>query len=329
MLNRKPITPLYYTLTQTNTDMVKSVPIILDGNLTCYLMEHASDYDVSVIRFSIPNYSSPMFRFIDNGYWIRLAYGVNQVTQPVVYDPVGYSATNRDIYALDLFIRMLNTTLTSLCTAFVSAYGALPSAVVPYFWYDKEAMLIKLYTDSTYDIDAMSPVSISINNLLIGKLSGFSIGGPVAFTHGGMNDEIWRINIFDFNVNHQTISGTDYIVTTEQGIHSDSLIDMEGVIIQSNLPTNNEQLQQAKGLPILQDYALNDENIQLFRNRIVFNAVTPFRQVPMIGDGPLRSVICSVWSVSSDGNITPMLLAPKESAGIKLMFSLKSSNPWA
>ena len=330
--------PVIVNLVLTNKDTVNQIPARFDlfGNEP--ILNNPSEWDASVVRFTLPNTSTPIFTFKDGAYYMQLGYvvaGVDQgyVTQAVTYNAFGGSGTDRRLWDIDPFVQMLNNTITSLWSAWVGAHGALPTTNIPYFSFDKQRFNICLTAEETYfKLGATNFIYIRLNEYLLSILSGIPFANTPVYTPRpitGVMDTFWQLNLFDNPIDVVTISGTNYLRIYEAGMSVDNITDFQGVLLTSNLPLQNEVYPSDIKLPILSDYNVNDVVITQFRDRIIYNANTPWRQVSLKSNTPLNEMSVTVYIQRTDGSITPLTLEPYQSASIKIMFSKKGQNPYA
>jgi hypothetical protein len=326
--------PKLYTLYQKNTNPYEFVNIHIDDMLTTPVVDNANEYDVSVVQFSMPNFYTQLFTFIDDLFWMSLSYNGHTVYTPVIFESMGNNPSNRRIWEIPVFMKMLNTTIKTLQTNYTSTYGSLPTTNMPYFYYNCETQLIEFTTEMAYfQSDILTPIKIGLNTALLVKLSGYAVEGSYNYTHGGHLDKFWNMLIMDFISNQitRTIGGSPvtFLVIKEQGLYADNIVDIEGIVIKTNLPVKFEMSRQATGLPILTSYLINDINIQQFRNRIVYNPMgPPWRQIPLMTGGPISSIICDIYGVDGAGNLIQMDLGYNQSVSVKLMFTKKNKNPY-
>jgi hypothetical protein len=94
----------------------------MEQNLNIPILKKPSDYDVSVVRFNLPGYNIPYFKFPtydplidqkDLRFKISLSYNGLVSTLPVVYDS-NLQSTDGYIWEIQAFITMLNQTIQYL-----------------------------------------------------------------------------------------------------------------------------------------------------------------------------------------------------------------------
>jgi hypothetical protein len=314
--------PKFFSLSASNPS-VGNVPLILSQDLTTFLLDRPEDWDVSIIRFDIPNSTTPMFTFKSNFYYLNMTYNTHSVTLPVSLDPL-ITPANPQFYSWQAYIYLVNECLQNLWTA-LNALVTLPSTFVPYFVYNEVTQLTSLVVDkATYlsTITNTNIITINANDAFLSKISGFPMtfnGQPTTGTNTS-----FHYLFLDLKTNTSVINGNTCLTMTQQDQSFDNITDLTSIVISSNLPVDKEYVGEATAFPILNDFVVNDLTISTFRNRIVYNPPgPPFRQTHMHGSQPFRNVTCQVYLTDPYFNLTPVMLGPNESASIKLMFTPK------
>ena len=273
--------PLYYNLNQTNTGTV-TIPLEFNVNLQVPFIKKPSDYDVSVIRFSIPNYNTPLFIFKDNYYKLTLSWGAYTVSKNVTY--INQTPLPQEyIYEIQAFIQMLNGTIRSLVTTLNTLTGnTLPSTELPYFSYSEVTTLISITANKNfYDSTLTTPIILSIGETLLPMLQGIPIIS--------VSTKLYNIAFNNYNGTN-LIPDSNHETMTQQENTFANMVDFAAVVLTTNLPIQSEYIGQQTTLPIIQDYLPADLNINTFHNNIVYNAIFPYRQVRMISDVPFYSI---------------------------------------
>jgi hypothetical protein len=227
--------PKWFNIAVSN-DTQGSVPLKMTQDLTTFLIERPEDYDASIVRFDIPNYASPLFKFQTGFYYMSMSYNGHSVTLPVAKDPI---VLVRDyIYAWQSYIYMVNDCLQALWTA-LNALIVLPSTVVPFFAYNESSRLTSLIVDkSAYLATLPIPIKISVNDSFLTKIGGF----PMGFNgqpSTGTNTPL-QFLILDLKLNTSVINGVTSITMTQQDQSFDNIIDLTSVVITTNLPIVKE-----------------------------------------------------------------------------------------
>lgn len=327
--------PLFYTITVNNTTGIIQ-PLTFDVNVSRPFLQKPSDYCVSVVRFKIPNYNTPLFRFVDGAYLMTMSYNSVSVTLPVIYIPQNSISGSRTVYEVQGYIEMLNTTIGSLYTA-LNGLVTLPTSDMPYFTYDEETQLITYTANKQYFLTSIAlPIQIQVNQALYQTISGF----PTYYDNVTDKFLLW---VKDYHDNTVTIGGTNYIQMTQQNSSIPQMIDFGGLVLTSNMPIANEYIGstfinpsystqagiQEIVLPVLQDYVPSDFDMSTFWQNLVYNAIVPYRQCSLLSDTPFSNIRIDAYSVNNLGSLSRINISPNGSASIKLMFTKKKENKYA
>lgn len=322
--------PLYYNMTLQNTTG-HSIPLRFDTNLNIPFIDKPSDYDVSIVRFVLPNFENPIMIYkdtatLENGTTVsinnmKMSYNGNTVTKHVAYIPQTSNVTTQSIWDIQHCILMLNTTISSLYTD-LNAIATLPTSDMPYFTYSETTKLISFTANKNYFASSLStPIVISVDLSLLAWLYGFPLYGHTPDIYGVPTT-------YDFLVRdlHNNTVNTNYFVMTQQAPSFDRMRDFDRIVITTNLPIQSEYLGTSSTMPIIQDYYPADMSIDQYYNNIVYNAVVPYRQTKLISDVPFYSMKFDCYAADIAGNLTPMILQTNNAANLKLMFSKHSEN---
>lgn len=311
--------PVYYNLVLNNTTN-SSIPLRFDQQLNIPFIQKPSEWDVSIIRFVLPNLNTRLFTFVDGDYEMSMYYNGHNIVQPIVYIPHSSDTTFRGVWDIQHMIDMMNATIGTLYTA-LNAVVTLPTNDMPYFTYDNVTQLISMTANKTYFASNIPlPIIIGINQKMLNFLEGMQFAFSIP------NGTFYEIIVADYNNNEIT---TGYYTMTQQAPTFAIYSDFNSVVLTTNLPIQNEFLGSATTLPIIQDYCPADLNITTYHNPIVYNSVVPYRQVSMISDQAFYSIRFDCFISNTAGLLTPMTLPPNSSANIKLMFTKKAHNQYA
>lgn len=313
----------YYNLSLQNpTDA--SIPLKFDVSLNIPFIKKPSDYDVSIVRFVLPNFETPLLTFSDNFYKMYMSYNGSSVNQFIQFVSRDSNSSNRSVWDMAQIIQMLNATIGTLYTA-LDAIVTLPTSDMPYFTYSETSKLITFTANKNYFASSLAtPIVISFNSPLLTWLFGLPSFGRIPDALGVPT--VYDLLVIDLKNN--TVS-TNYYAMTAQAPSTDILSDFDRVVITSNLPIANEYSGTATALPIIQDYTPGDLDVSTFYNKIVYNAVTPYRQTRLIGDSAFYSIRMDCYVQNSSGTLFPMLLPPHQGANIKIMFTEHDRNNYA
>jgi hypothetical protein len=116
---------LYYVNNTTSTQ-----PLILEQALNIPFLINPAEYDVSIVRFSIPTQKLPLFTLptatspVDTRYQLTMKYGINSSTNAVIPDYSLMSASN-NVWEIQIFIILLNNALKE-CYRSLNDMATLP-----------------------------------------------------------------------------------------------------------------------------------------------------------------------------------------------------------
>jgi len=310
------ITTIFYNLQYSNPLNI-SVPAQLNAKLNASLVDKCDEWDVAIVRFSVPNYNTPLFYMTDGQFQMSMSYGVNTVTLPVVYNSALSGLTDGSVWEIQVFVQMLNTTLISLWTQ-LNALSPLPSAVIPYFTYSEVNQLFSLTVDqATYQSYGSgapaTPIILGINDALLTKIQGF----PIVKT--ATNYQFLILNT------HNNVVGSTLVMTT-QSFPFDNFIDFQGISITTNMNTINEQTGSSGGYPVLQDFIIGDSTINFYNDRIVYTAETPYRQSHLLTTEPLNKLTANIYWMDVNNQSHQILIGPHQSVSIKFMLTRHDRN---
>lgn len=316
---------IYYNLALQNTTN-ESIPLRFDVALSIPFIQKPSDYDVSVVRFVLPNFDNPFLTYDTDPDFhnMSMSYNGHTVSHHVDYIPRTSLVNDYSIWDVQQCMQMLNATIGQLYTA-LNAVVTLPTSDMPYFTYSEETKLITFTANKNYFASNLStPIVVTIDESLLNWLYGLQSFGRVPNSAGVPT--LYDILVIDLHNNHV---GTDYLEMTQQASSFDRMTDFERIVLTTNLPIANEYLGTSTTLPIIQDYCPSDISVDTFYNNIVYNAIVPYRQTRLISDCAFYSLRFDCYVAHVNGTLKPMILQPNNSANIKLMFTKHERNNFA
>lgn len=193
---------IYANVVLTNED-VNNQPIIANyiEEKSQSIINRADEYEVSVVRFSIPTTYIPLFLFeVQTGqpdinlgiYSITIRFGGVDYQRYVIFSPQDLGAsippppTTRQtrseyyfLYSYDYILSLFNTTLTNIVNDINTAF---PASLVytPYFELDEATGLISLIiSDEYYDTSGVAEIYFNVPmTLLFEEYSGWYLPDP-------------------------------------------------------------------------------------------------------------------------------------------------------
>jgi hypothetical protein len=323
--------PKILSIKQVNNS-TQPLPLTFETNLSRPLFSapgaapNPAEWDVSVIRFRIPNFYVPLFNFVDGRYTMTARYLSLSVTEPMIYQPWSTGVSGQPVYNVQHFILMLNNLIASVCAALPA-----PTTDYPRFEYDEETELLSYIANKNYfatDGSLANPVYLSCNPALSQIIDGLPI-----YYNPIQGDELM---VFDTGSN---LSGNYYTMVSQNSI-AEHIIDYARLILMSNIPTDNEVIGVSNdvntqnnltqvGLPVLMDFTPEELTIHNYNNYIVYNAITPYRQVSINTNLSFDNIQIYVYYETVMAGLQRIEVPPGTSADIKLMFTEKKKNKFA
>jgi hypothetical protein len=303
-----------YITIQTSNTTDDSIPLSFHASYPIPVVSNPCDYDACVIRFKVPNFETPLFTFKENYYKMYMSYNGTSVNKYVTCEE-RFTPPTKQVYEYQQIVQMLNATVTSLFGT-LGALVTLPTANIPYFTYSETTTLFSFVSHKDYYMtDLATPIVISVNYPLFMWIAGLPCSQSP------------NINILVLDAKNN-VSG-NYVTMTQQCNTLDLISDFASIVLTSNLPCSNEYVGDFARLPILQDYTPSDLDISTFYNSIVYNAVTPYRQVRLNGNAQIYDITIDAYIVDVNGTLTRCLLPPLQTANIKLMLTEHNRNKYA
>lgn len=322
--------PKIITIKQINNSTI-GLPLSFETNLTRPLFignpklsSDPADWDVSVIRFRIPNFLTPLFTFVDGRYSMTARYMSNIFTADMLFVPWNSNIHDRAVYSVQHFVLMLNNLISTVCAG-VSA----PTTDYPTFVYDEATELMSYIANKNFfatDGSIPDPVMLNVNAPLSQIIDGIPLYGSV-----------YGDQILSFNTGN-TVG--DYHTMKSQTSIAEHIVDFARLVLVSNIPTDNEyigvtndvnaqnNITQA-GLPVLMDFSPAEISINNYNNYINFNAIVPYRQVSIRSNLAFDNIVIDVYYETVMAGLQRIVIPPGTSADVKLMFTERSINKFA
>jgi len=288
------------------------------------ILKRPSDYVLSVVRFSIPSQSIPIFLWVDNLFKVTISYLTFDFTTTLQFIPNSpggsYDYYGRSIWNYQDFIDSINDGLLSSFNAFIA--GTVPFALrpttAPYMVYNAETQLCSLIAEEKYDVSYTNPVNIYFNRSLINyfpALQSFDAGFDVKTAYIKVKN----------NLNNVIINGgiTYYEVKEE---YSTLFLwnDMQKILLATDtIPVSNELIgaQLNKNQKIITDFeplaAVND------RSQIQYFPQGPLRFYDMLSTYPLTNMNLKIYWETKSGQQYPLYINETDNCSIKLYFKKK------
>ena len=299
---------------------------IYSENRTVPILYKSDDYEVSLIRFSIPSYNIPIFLWQDD-FSVSLTYNSVVFTTTLVFVSNSSipSTIGRAVYDYQDFLDMINVALETSFNNFVASPVYLTIPVIdrpteaPILVYDSATQLISLYTQPQYSIKNPIPIFVYFNTTLFTFFPAFQ-------NFGNEIDPVLAhyFNIKDNGNNLETINGNQYIRITQE--YEDLFLwnDFQSLIFETdNIPVDSELLGTQKNITrkILIDFEpisqINDQSI------IQFSPLSSLKLYELISNVELRKIDMRIFWNTKGGETYPLIINNNDRLTIKILFKKK------
>lgn len=275
---------------------------------------------VNVVKLSIPNNATPIWKFPSYPLYVTLGYGSVYYQQQVAFkvfsnDPNDYG----NVYELAHLVIMVNEAIQTAITQ-LNIMIPLPSVDPPYVIYDQINNLYSVVAlTSAYDSSLPTPMSISFNTGL------FNIFQTLPTTTDINNFN--RIFKLLFVPTKENVYLTNYTKITQEASSLASYAYPKNVIVATSMPVEGEifssksENSQQSWLNVIQnltiDYSGGIHNV--YENND-FSTVADFYRSSKVMAKGIYSVKCSLYYQTNDNNIKQFVLAPYQTATLMLEF---------
>lgn len=313
-------THIYYNI-RINAQLLNKEPATFNINRVQPVLDNPSDYEISVVRYSLPLTSVPLIVFKDNKWSLSLKIGTNEYTEFLQWIPNTDVFDFRYIYIVQDLIDMMNVALS---TAFTNLSGAntITSTAPPFFSFSSVTNLITLHVPQSYLADGIFVYS---NASLYYKMNTFQDYYENYAEDSQLN---YRFVIKDLFNNNVTYDGIDYYTSTQQYATIGAMSDLKGILFETNSIPVARQLDGAqKNITqnLLTDFEPQQSNKWFGGGLLQYFPRGPIRFIDLLSTHPLNRIDLVIKWTSKDNETYPYYLQGEQSATIKIMFRKKTN----
>ena len=321
---------IYYNMNINRREVAKNILAEFSENRTNPILNVCDNYEMSVVRFSVPTINIPIFLWKPNEWFISINYLNNTFTRevPFIANQTGTNAPKffgDAIWHYQDFIDCINACLLLCFQDFAAdpVYLTIPIAErptePPHMTYNGETKLLNIYFPLEYDTTKINPIYIYFSSLLFGYFPAFQNYGK----------EINPLLSHHFKVknnrnNKVVVNGVDYYKLTEEWNEQFLWNDFQRLIFETDsIPVANELISGQKNITrkVLTDFEpLSGTNDQ---SNIQFYPQSNIRVYQMISGLELRQLDMRVFWQSKDGSVYPLYISGYDFLTIKLYFKKK------
>jgi hypothetical protein len=326
---------------------------------TIPILTKCDDYYCSIIQFSIPLSSIPLYIFpVTPGSLLTrvspmvigitvggINYAFNLIYEPDNnYTPVNQTNPKMQIitqyYFCYSYQNMINSINVALSQAYVAAGLSTSGNSYPYFFYNDVTGLINLVVDQrdfSPTATPSNPTPIPNAVIFLNEYLQFFLSAiPYKFTVDTVLGDIYNLNLIVFGTynlqsssstptytNNQKIFSQEYSTVATWNALKKILVTTSTIpIISEYTPTNNSGISST--LPVLTDFIPFIEFPGQSRSTAYFTPTTQYRLVDLVSSERLNTIDLNIYWQDIYQNIYPLTLTIFQQASIKLGFFKKS-----
>jgi len=333
----------------------------ITANNNMPVLENPDQYYGSVIRFSVPCFATPLISFIVQTPIVNaqdinkgigsftFAYGSYtgiqsfHIYKPQIEDSIlpKYPSALQDfstyyyfLYSYSWLLDIYNTALQVGFADLQANNPAIASAKCPFFFYDAQSELIKLYADKAFfDLSLPTPIKLFFNSPTSQYYNGLVFNEVSVGSATGADNYFIIKNQNGLNL--QTVSSTEYIVLTQEFISLAYLSPLKNIVITSTMNVVSEvffvnapaSLQNNQFVNVLTDFVPDlsgGTEAGVGSKVFIYNATSLYRVFQFRDLNPLYTINIGIQWVDQLGNFYPLLLVKGTQATMKIMFIKKT-----
>lgn len=298
---------------------------------TVPILENRNSYLMSVIRFSCPATTIPIFFFKPESFYVTLSVGNTNFTivelgyktylkNPSLPPDNTINIFNKGrIYYYQQFIDSINEALqTAINNISIAAGTTLPIK----FFYNRDSDTFDMIFPKIY---VTNDVRFYMSSLLLNKFLGYPayVMDPAPFVNVDYQLLLFQDVNNDFDTNY-------YI--NKQASSVFYWYEWNKIVIKSyNLGLEGESISSVSdGKPIyeqiLTDYEITNSSTRDALISILYNPTAEFRYSSFVTNEPLRTIDYQIFIQYKNGSLYPLELLSGESVNMKILFSRRFIN---
>ena len=316
---------LYYNIAIKANQQNKGIAVF-DDNRTEEILKNPSEYEIAVLRFSVPSQSIPIFLWKDKNFYITLEYNNQLFYKNLVWFPnspgTGYDYYGNAVWNYNDFIQSINIGFLDCFNQLKTVYPLAPFTLPPKMVYNPATTLNSIYVEPSYESNLLNPIKIWFNEQLGAYFPAFQNFGTVDLINP-LGLRIKHILIIKNLTNIATIETVNYIYSEEEFSTLFLWSDFKTLVFETDLPviTESQGAQVNKYRRVLTDFepydAIND------RSSIQYTPAGLPRFYDLISSYPLNRVSIRVLWENKAGDFFPIRLNGFDILTVKLYFKRK------
>lgn len=277
---------------------------------------------VSVIKFSIPNASTPFMEFQANRYQITLTHNGFEFSQYLVWEDRGTTVNGiNKVYEIDHLVSMMNTAFSAAVTG-LNILVPLPTVVAPRVLYNTDTSRYEIIVKTTeYNSAAALPIKIYFNRPLFYIFKSVPI-----IEHPSPPAKIFELLVKPIAEN---VYLTNFTKILQEAITFSNYAEVRNILITTSMPVegmiicSTSSNSGQSSLNVIQSYTIPYTNgvIDISENLDFNSPENNFRACRVSSNIDIYSIKCDVYYETSKGEVKQFYLPPFTSANIELEFT--------
>lgn len=305
---------IYYNL-KVGQDIAEApVDAVYSENRVQPILQNPSEYELAIVRFSVPTTQIPMFFFEQNKWSLTLTYNNVNYLEYLQFVPNSSQTTN-NIYVPQEFINSINNAFTDAFTALKTANPAILSTAAPQMTYDPVTDLITLNVQQNYLVDGVDIYFNNSLNILLYSFQNFYNASPPS-------QQVYRI-----------------IVADRGGLNTGTLGSQPSYLMKQEFPTTftwstaKKIRFETSSIPVVRELEGSQKDVtsslltdfdfpsvRYTRDPLIFFPQGPLRWQSMQSDYPLNKIDVQVYWVDKTDKKYLLQIVGNEYCSLKIHF---------
>lgn len=316
---------VYYNIRIYNP-LTKAIQAIFSENRVEAILENPSEYELAVVRFSVPANFIPIFLWEEpSKYSIHMRFDGLIIDTTCVYIPRANNPNNppfgKAIWNYQEFIDIINQALKTCWNTMSIAKPLQPTTEPPFMTYDAKSSLCSLYAEQLYDSSTNTIEIMFSKNLyvLFPSFQSFVQTINPNLTH-------YQVLIKNNNTNFTTFNSKQYYIMEQEYQTLFLWNSFKSLLFETdNIPTEPEF--QPSQTNITRRLLTDFEPISEINNRQTFQYFPqgPIRFYDLTSKYPMNRMDMRVFWETRDGTTYPIYLGEGDVLTMKILFRKKTT----
>jgi hypothetical protein len=318
--NTKDLGLIYYNIDIKNETKNRIIPSF---NVTRVneILDCQENYDMAVVRMSIPLNNIPLFIFRENYFNVSLKINNSSYTETLVWIPNNVIYNEQNVYNIQQLLNMINNAWETAFTLLKSE-NTITSTTAPFLTYSGLSNLITLNVPSSYLADN---IDIFTNTNLHRRLHNFYDFYNESYLEGNLN---YKFIVQDLYDNNTSFNGINYLYFTQLFSSIASLSDLRSIqLITNTIPVNNELIasQSNKLVSFISDFEPIETNTYSSNGLYQFFPKGEIQYIDLLSKDNLKQINLNIKWTNNENEVIPYYLGINENISVKLLFKKKDN----